>query len=457
MAEVNTEIYKDLMKDVNPYEQVNNLLNTVSKAQQVRQQAIGIDAAKFELAMKNIGAVNSTIAGLLGDPDVGKADISKKIIDATTRLVKDNVYSAQHVTEALKGMPTDPVRQAQWLRNIYSQTQSAEQRAQSFFGGVQPISDAAGTRFTQTPGYPNLPAQERGYVPNQLPPTTPAVQGDPTKPNYGAGGYVGPAGPPGLQPPAAAGGPPPGFPAAPMPAARPAAAPAAVPAAPARPAAPMSSLAPGQAEAANVAGGASGGALGEARNRSLNYQAEVNPLEQAIPALEKLGTKGTGPGTDSINHLKSFVLSNVPGADFKGLKDDVATYDKAKKYLTDFVNQNGNSGTNDKLAAAFAGNPSVNISNAAAVDVAKTALALRRFKQAQLVAFEATGKPDADFAKEAGKFAREHDPRAYGFDMMTPAERKKVIESLPKGKRELFMLDVQDAVQQGILKPPQVR
>ena len=220
---------------------------------------------------------------------------------------------------------------------------------------------------------------------------------------------------------------------------------------------PMSSLPPGQAEAANVAGGASGGALGDARNRSLNYQAEVNPLEQAIPALEKLGTKGTGPGTESINHLKSFVLSNVPGADFKGLKDDVATYDKAKKYLTDFVNQNGNSGTNDKLAAAFAGNPSANISNAAAVDVAKTALALRRFKQAQLVAFEASGKPDADFAKEAGKFAREHDPRAYGFDMMSPAERKKVIESLPKGKRELFMMDVQDAVQQGMLKPPQAK
>jgi len=454
MAEVDTSIYSPLMKPVNPNEQTNNLLDTMAKAQGVRANEIGIDSAKFELAMKNIGAVNSTIAGLLGDPDVGKADISKKIIDATTRLVKDNVYSAQHVTEALKSMPTDPARQANWLRNIYSQTQSAEQRAQSFFGAPQGISDQAGTRIVQTPGYPGLPARERGYVPGQLPPTTPAVQGDPTKPNYGAGGYVGPAGAPGLQQPGAAGGPPPGFPSAPMPAARPAVAPAAVPA---RPAAPMSSLPPGQAEAANVAGGASGGALGDARNRSLNYQQEVNPLEQAIPALEKLGTKGTGPGTESINHLKSFVLSNVPGADFKGLKDDVATYDKAKKYLTDFVNQNGNSGTNDKLAAAFAGNPSVNISNAAAVDVAKTALALRRFKQAQLVAFEGSGKPDADFAKEAGKFARDHDPRAFGFDMMTPAERKKVIESLPKGKRELFMMDVQDAVSQGILKPPQAK
>jgi hypothetical protein len=444
MTEVNTDIYSPLMKPTNPMEQTNNLLDTIGKAQAVKSQAIGIDQQKFDLAMKNIGAVNSTISGLLGDPDVGKADISKKIIDATTRLVKDNVYSAQHVTEALKSMPTDPSQQANWLRNIYSQTQSAEQRAQSFFGSPNVINSGSQQTITQVPGYPGLPVQQRGTYNNQLPPTTPQVQGDPSKPGYGQGGYVGPAGPPGIQPgPGSA--PPSGFPSAP------------VPAPAARTAAPISALAPGQAEAANVAGGASGGALGDARNRSLNYQQEVNPLEQAIPALEKLGTKGTGPGTDSINHLKSFVLSNVPGADFKGLKDDVATYDKAKKYLTDFVNQNGNSGTNDKLAAAFAGSPSTTISNAAAVDVAKTALALRRFKQAQLVSFETSGKPDADFAKEAGKFAREHDPRAYGFDLMTPAQRKTTLESIPKNKRELFMMDVQDAVQQGILKTPQAK
>jgi hypothetical protein len=169
MAEFDTKIFEPLMKDANPYEQTNNLLNTIAKAQQVKANDIGIDAAKFELAMKNIGAVNSTIAGLLGDPDVGKTDISKKIINATSRLVKDNIYTAQHVTEALREMPRDPVRQAQWLRNIYSQTQGAEQRAQSFFGTPSVVSDQAGNRLLQAPGYPNLPAQERGYIPNQLP------------------------------------------------------------------------------------------------------------------------------------------------------------------------------------------------------------------------------------------------------------------------------------------------
>ncbi len=187
----------------------------------------------------------------------------------------------------------------------------------------------------------------------------------------------------------------------------------------------MAAAPPGQSDAAQRAGAGSGEELVGARQRSLNYQQEVFPLEQAIPALEKLGTKGTGPGTESVDHLKSFVLSNIPGADFKGLKDDVATYDKAKKDLTDFVNQNGNSGTNDKLAAALAGNPSVNISNAAAVDVAKSALALRRMKQAQLVAFEHSGLPESEYAKFASKWNVGADSRAYGFDLMTPAHERR--------------------------------
>lgn len=459
MAEVDTSFYKDAQSE-NPLDMAgkvvdyrNKLLGNQRQQIAVQSDQVGLDNSKVELAMKRFGIMNSAVAGIMGDPDFGKADIRKKINDVVGRLVKDEVLTVPHAVEALKGIPDDPAQQATAIRNIYSQTLSAAERGRAFLGDIQTQETGAGKVFTQTPQYPGKPMVTRGTLENRLQPGTEAVDNDPRSPTYGQKSPIGSPGIPqvqqgGAQPPPSAIAPP----AAPIVRPRVAAPPVAVALPPGKI---VTALPPGQAEAANVAGGASGGALGDARNRSLNYQQEVNPLEQAIPALEKLGTKGTGPGTESLNHLKSFVLSNVPGADFKGMKDEVATYDKAKKYLTDFVNQNGNSGTNDKLAAAFAGNPSVNISNAAAVDVAKTALALRRFKQAQLSAFESSGKPDADFAKEAGKFAREHDPRAYGFDMMSPTERKKVIESLPKGKRELFMMDVQDAVTNGILKVPQ--
>jgi hypothetical protein len=216
-------------------------------------------------------------------------------------------------------------------------------------------------------------------------------------------------------------------------------------------------LAPGVGEAQVQTGAGSGAALNEARQRSLNYHQEVFPLETAIPALEKLGKTGTGPGTEEINHVKSFLQSaGIPGLD----TDKIKNFDEAKKYLTDFVNQNGNTGTNDKLAAAFAGNPSVNISNAAAVDVAKSALALRRMKQAQLVEFEKSGLPDSEFTKWASRWQLGHDPRAFGFDLMSPDARKKVIESFPEGKdgkpgpRDLFKLQVMSAHDAGIIKPP---
>lgn len=214
---------------------------------------------------------------------------------------------------------------------------------------------------------------------------------------------------------------------------------------------------PGTSEAQVQTGIGSGAALNDARQRALNYRQEVFPLETAIPALERLGKTGTGPGKEELNHVKSFLQSaGVPGLNVQNIKD----FDEAKKYLTDFVNQNGNTGTNDKLAASFAGNPSVNISNAAAVDVAKSALTLRRMKQAQLVEFEKTGLPDSEYTKWASRWNVGHDPRAYGFDLMTPDQRKKVIESFPEGKdgkpgpRDLFKLQVMAAHKAEIIKPP---
>lgn len=210
--------------------------------------------------------------------------------------------------------------------------------------------------------------------------------------------------------------------------------------------------APGVAEAQVQTGAGSGAALNEARQGALNYQQHVFPLEQAIPALERLGATGTGPGTDELNKVKSFLQSaGIPGLSVDKIKD----FDEAKKYLTDFVNQNGNSGTNDKLAAAFAGNPSVHISNAAALDVAKSALSLRRMKQAQLVEFEKSGRPDSDYTKWASQWNLSHDPRVYGFDMMAPEQRKKVLSEMPENKQQLFMMAVQDAVTHGIIRTPQ--
>jgi hypothetical protein len=217
---------------------------------------------------------------------------------------------------------------------------------------------------------------------------------------------------------------------------------------------------PGTAEAQKEVGQISGKNLANDLEASKNYNRQIFPLEQAIEGLQKLGSTGTGPGTQTINNLKSFVISNVPGAAeaLKGTKDNVATFDKVNKYLVDFVNQTGNSGTNDKLAAAFSGNPSVKISNAAAQDVAKAALALQRMQRAQLAIALKSGVSKDDYSTFVSQNTLKLDPRAFGIDLMKPDQVKKVIGSLkgssddPKSEKGKFLYSLREAHDAGLLK-----
>jgi len=216
----------------------------------------------------------------------------------------------------------------------------------------------------------------------------------------------------------------------------------------------MSSLPPGQAEAAQRTWLASGEMLAAERSRAANYRREIYPLEQAIPALERLGKTGTGPGTEQLNHIKSFLQSaGVPGLDVRKIKD----YDEAHKYLTDWVTANGDSSTNDKLAAAFSSNASTRISNAAAVDVAKAALSLRKMKQAQLEEFHASGLPDDKFAKWASEWNRKQDPRVYGWDYMSDEQRKNMLRSTTGAKRDLMIMQIHQAAENGLINPSSLK
>jgi len=209
------------------------------------------------------------------------------------------------------------------------------------------------------------------------------------------------------------------------------------------PTSPVGSLiAAGQAAAArgaattSVAGGAADQYVKDMQG-AINYQRSALPLAKAIPALEALGTQGTGPGTETWNEVMSFLQSSgLPGIDTTKIKN----FDEAKKYLTDFVNQNGDHGTNDRLAASFAGNPSTGISNAAAVDVAKTAATMQRFKQAQVMSFggatdPTTGQPMSKdkYLDYAANFQSKYDPRAFGIDMMSPASIAALDKEMPVG------------------------
>lgn len=199
--------------------------------------------------------------------------------------------------------------------------------------------------------------------------------------------------------------------------------------------------------------GKSGELLGNDLASAANYRREVFPLEQAIPALSKLGKTGTGPGTEQFNQLKSFLQSAGAGKVLGIDVDKIKNFDEAKKYLTDWVMANGSTGTNDKLAAAFASNANVGISNAAAIDVAKSALAVRRMRHAQAMEFTKTGLPEGQYSRWAAKWNASQDPRAYGFDLMNREAAGKFLKSMSKEDRARFETSLATAESNQLTSP----
>jgi hypothetical protein len=202
---------------------------------------------------------------------------------------------------------------------------------------------------------------------------------------------------------------------------------------------------PGTAEAKTTVGSRSGGSYADALEAAGNYPRQALPLEKAIPALTRLGPTGTGPGTETLNDLKSFLLSG--GAPLsKEQVDNVKDYDTARKYLQDWVNQNGNTQSVQHLLSAVTSNPSVHVSNAAAQDLAKVALSMRNMQHGLLREFQATGLGEEKFTDWMSRNAANKDLRYYGIDFMTPKQKN----TLYNEDKQKFMSAYKQGEQSGI-------
>jgi hypothetical protein len=473
----------------NPLDTVQKLGALQQQQQSIQSNAIVIDKQKLDLANQKWGYIGKQLSTLAVDPDLDQ----NKVVDNLQQMTKMGLLTPDDMAKFITTMPTKPELLRPFIQQKLQQGMDTHEALNWMYG--QQGEQNTGQTVTPTlssprPGFSPTGAVKPAGAPIQIqpPPTTPTIGPNNAPQLLGAqppqlppGTVQQPGGLPGQNVPA------PGSQAPIIPNRV-----QALPVGPApvgpisnpaitgpsnnlggnvigatvgpnlspndrvsqgfEPRGPIVGRPPGVTEAATTAGTASGGQLAQDRLDAAHYQREIFPLEQAIPALEKLGTKGTGPGTEIINNIKSFILSNVPGVKESDLAS-VKTYDEAKKYLTDFVNQTGNSGTNDKLAAAFSGNPSTHISNAAAVDVAKSALALRRMKQAQIIEFGKTGQPESSYAQWATNWGNTQDARAYGFDLMTPDSKEKLLKSLTDKQKAVFVRSLRIAHDASLTNP----
>jgi hypothetical protein len=444
MAEVDTSSYK-LPAQPSALDNVSKIVGLQQQVNAEQQQRINIDKSKLDLVNQGIEYMMREVNSL--PPNATPQDVMK----VGQAGVNQKFLTPEAYGEFVKEIPTDQKDMAAFKDRYIARALHAKEAINYYAGEPGTATDnrqVYQTRTSPRPGF-GVQVNPNPISTNKLPVTIQETQDNPQAPNYGQPRYTAPSGGPLVTPPVDTRPLPVGTRTMPdgstITTGPNTAGQSPLPVKPPTPAQSVAQrfpggaagLPPGAGEAEKIAGEASGSQLAKDRDRAANFQRDVFPLAQAIPALEKLGTKGTGPGTEIVNNLKSFVLSNVPGISEKDpVFNSVPTYDKAKKYLTDFVNQTGNSGTNDKLAAAFAGNPSVGISNAAAVDVAKSALALRRMQQAQIQEFERLGLPASGYSKWVAKQNNEMDPRAFGVDLMSPEAKTKLGAQLRKNKTE---------------------
>lgn len=439
--------------------QQNDPLGTIGKLQGIEQQGIAIDREKLAKYNEQYNLVHRTLGNLLATPE-GQLT-ADSFMKAGQSMVNQKLMTPEQYAQFVTPLPTragsesdtDYEKKLRQYAGMHMLQAQEKHDAIGYFAGqnVEQHDNQniiSGIQGQVTPGGPTglnrSPFQQRSVTPLQPPMGTEFVPpATPQNPNPAPQKVIG-GSPPVTYPVGKTGG---------LPVAQPPNAAGGVQGAAPGLKTVQGQYAPGVAEGARETGQASGTQLAEARKVAANYQEASTPLEKGIDALERLGTKGTGPGTETINQFKSFLLSNVPNITEKDLAS-VKDFDTARKYFVQFARQNGDTGTNDKLAAAFSGNPGTSMSNAAAQDVAKTALSIFRMKVAMTKDFEKSGLPDSQYGKWANENSDKYDPRAFGADKMSPENRTKLRTELEKNPEEYkkFRESFEAAKKYGLVK-----
>lgn len=423
MAEVDTSSYPKaaaLPVQKSPLEQMQQYGSIQQQQQQIQSNAISIDKQKLDLMNTQFGLINSELSNLAATPNITK-DQAKQRLTTFATTYKLPPEAVNHMMSELDQAPTVKdfaefaLRRGmdvqQKINNTYGQTASVD-TGQVIQPGVEK-SPMMGGGFSPA----GLPVQK------QLPPTTPTV-GPNNQP-----GYLGPQSAP--------------LNATPLPVARPIAAngtggvgpttvremtpseqvasrfPNFVPSGPA----------PGVAGAQAAVGEQSGKDYAIDLARAKNFQADLYPMNRVLEILKAQGPQAFGQGTDALNTVKNAIATWLPNVDPKTV-ESVSDFEQAKKYLVQAARVNGNTATNDQLAASFEGNPDTKMTGATIENVIKSNIALRRMQQAQTLLFGQQNLPPDQYSKWISKNQNVLDPRAFGFDIMDGDARLKLLKSM---------------------------
>jgi hypothetical protein len=455
MAEVDTAIY--------PRANQNSLMDTLATIQSVRnareqnkllqleqqRQTIGVTQDQVNLAHQRYGILSGALGTLAQDPRIATPDGMGLLKQTTDQLVKTGIIDQGTADAELANAPHDPTQLPQYLQTLNTRVLGAQEKFGQIYGTpgtiengsvIQPVTSSpiTGVRPIAGPIQRTLSPETRA----DLVPTTNAHGQQVMVPK---GNLLTQAG---MNP----------MTAQPQPQGNMLAPPQGSPQTFSQPGQPqgggvVTSPPAGEVEAQTRQAAASSDKYSADQQREANFQNDMLPLNKAYAGMKALGTTGTGPGTETLNDVKSFLVSQG----VIGPNEDVKNFDEVRKYTTQLARQNGDTGSDSRLAASFAGNPSVNISNAAAQDVLKSAISLRRLQNAQVQSFAQSNASPSKYQQYGVQFSKDQDPVAYGFDLMEPAQRLKYFQGLDAAGKARFINSLKTATSFGLVNQPQTQ
>lgn len=168
-------------------------------------------------------------------------------------------------------------------------------------------------------------------------------------------------------------------------------------------------------------------ALFEDQLRASGTMANARPLQQSLPLIQQLSNQNFGPGSPEFAKIKGALTT-------AGIIDpntsDLQVRQELNKYLLKYSSGAISAGRSDAaLSAAIGSNPNLDLTQPANLALVKNQIGYDRMDAAMPKAFGVEGKPGTYSEYKAGYY-QANDPRAFGFDLMTPDERAKVKASL---------------------------
>ena len=423
-----------------------------------------LQTAQQGAAMQRFGWMANAMGSLISDGE-GQGPTFDRVQQTLAAGMKAGYLNQQDVGSALIGMPTgdDPKSMAtrlHMLQTVNEQIQTAQQRLLNVNGTpgsvqngqtIQPVM--VGGQLSRTPGAftPAGAATQLQTGPETNAGLIETYQPDPSNPGQyikvmqprsalpgasgvtGRGAPIGGAGSTGRYParPGSApvqGGvqPPPPSNAAPAQTSQ---------------AGPILAAPPGNVQANNDAD------VAAFKKDQLAAPAVNNTIQNLQHAYDALQTVGTGPSTEAMQRMKSFLLAR--GVLPQGLSEDVKNYDLFRKYTEKYaLDQAGNTDAGRAMSAAS--NAGTAISTPANFDVLRNEIGKQRQIAAQVM--DAPDQTGLGYGAHAQKFTSSLDPRGFAVDLYKPAELQNLLKSMPNdAARNRFQKTVGTALRLGIV------